>query len=69
MKKLKLNQMENLEGGKGGFVTGLICGTYVLAGAALAVGTGGIGAPIGAAIGAIGCGWSVGHGLETGSWW
>jgi hypothetical protein len=69
MKKLELNQMENLEGGKGGLVTALLCGTAVLAGSAIAVGTGGIGASIGLAVGAMGCGWSTGHGLETGSWW
>jgi hypothetical protein len=64
MKKIELNQIENLEVGKGGFVTGFICGNYILTGAVLAVGTG----AIGAALGAMGCGWSVGHGLETGSW-
>lgn len=69
MKKLELNQMENLEGGKGGFITGLTCATYLLAGGAFAIGTAGIGAAVAVTIGALGCGVSVGHGLDTGSWW
>ena len=69
MKKLELNQMESLEGSKGGFITGLTCATYLLAGAAFTVGTAGAGTAVAVVIGAAGCGVSVGHGLDTGSWW
>lgn len=69
MKKLELNQMENLEGGKGGFGTSFACVTYLIALAALTVPSAGTAVVLTAGIGAIACGTALGHGLNSDNWW
>ncbi|TDO96094.1 hypothetical protein [Flavobacterium sp. 245] len=69
MKKLELIQMENLEAMKGGFLTSFSCAMGVFGAIGLTAATGGLAAPIAAGAGALACGYSVGHGLDTGNWW
>ena len=69
MRKLDVNQMENLDGGKGGFFTALTCGLLLIAAGAFATFTAGTGAAIALMIGTVGCGSSVANGSNTGNWW
>lgn len=70
MKKLELNQMENLEGGGGnGFGTGLSCGLTALAiTSILTVATAGVGLFAGAMVSGMVCGGSIGWAAAGGSW-
>jgi hypothetical protein len=71
MKKLELNQMENLEGGatqSNGFLTGMACGFTIVAAGAFIYGTAGVGAAIGANAAAAVCGGLIGWGSASGSW-
>jgi hypothetical protein len=69
MKKLELNQMENLEGEKGGFMTGLSCGLTIIAGAAIITTTFGGGTVIAGMAAGVVCGGSIGWGSASGDWW
>ena len=70
MKKMELNQMENLEGGVGGFGTGIACGiagagiTAIVTATTFGVGT----FATALAFGAV-CGGSIGWGSASGNWW
>ncbi len=69
MKKLELYQMENLEGGSGGFGTAASCTFLAFAlGAVITGATLGTGVFAAACIGAAVCGGSVGRGAASGSW-
>ena len=68
MKKLELNQMENLEGGGGGFFTSFSCGLTVLALVGMTAATGGAGAIVAAPIAGAACGVSLGLGSSWGYW-
>lgn len=69
MKKLELNQMENLEGSAGGFGTGASCAYTALAiGGVLAGATLGVGLFASVMVGSLVCGGSIGWGAASGSW-
>ncbi|WP_445718283.1 hypothetical protein [Flavobacterium sp.] len=68
MKKLELNQMENLEGGEKGFWAGAACGGTIILAAAFTYGTVGIGGAIGANAAAFACGGLLGWGAASGTW-
>ena len=69
MKKLELNQMEKLDGGKGGFGTSFVCAMGIIGAGALTIGTAGVGAAVAAGLGAMACGAALGHRLDTNNWW
>lgn len=69
MKKLNVNQMEDLIGGVGGFGTGLSCTVTAFAlGAIIGGATLGLGAFAFAVASAGVCGGSIGWGSASGSW-
>lgn len=68
MKKMELSQMENLQGGEGGFATGLACGFTIVAAGAFIYGTAGVGAAVAANAAAAACGGLIGWGSASGDW-
>ncbi len=70
MKKMELNQMENLEGGTGGSGTAFSC-TMAVAGISTILGaaTFGVGLFAGALIAGAACGGAIGWGSASGNWW
>ncbi len=62
MKKLELNQMENLNGYGNSFLTGFSCAFAIVAGGAAIYGTGGVAAGVVCNIAAAACGGLLGSG-------
>lgn len=68
MKKLEVNQMENLRGEGGGFFTSFSCTLTVISLGAMTVASGGTAAIIAAPLAGAACGASLGLGSSWGYW-